>query len=403
MKRSPLAILFLTVFIDLLGFGIIIPLQPFYAKHLGADGFMVGMLSASYSFAQFLFSPIWGRLSDRIGRRPVLRFSMVMQALGFFIFGYADSLPLLFVARILAGVGGANISTAQAYIADVTPPEGRAKGMGLIGAAFGLGFVLGPALAGILAKAFNPSVPAYVAGALSLLNFLVASRFLPESLKVLGKKGDPQASRGELFAQGLKVPRLGLLWFVFFCNTFAFAAFEPTFALYANWRFNFDEAHTGYVFAFVGVIIAIMQGGVVGRLVKKVGEEPLVLAGIVCLGVALLLLPYAPTVPSLTADMGLLAIGNALIQPTITSLVSKASPFEYGGVLGVNQGLGSLARAGGPPLGGKLFDLSPTHGAPFLTAAAILLFSLVVSVIGFRRFPEALRVPGKEPSPVPVD
>src|SRR4051812_16079666 len=141
MKRSPLAILFLTVFIDLLGFGIIIPLQPFYAKHLGADGFMVGMLSASYSFAQFLFSPIWGRLSDRIGRRPVLRFSMVMQAIGFFIFGYADSLPLLFVARILAGVGGANISTAQAYIADVTPPEGRAKGMGLIGAAFGLGFV----------------------------------------------------------------------------------------------------------------------------------------------------------------------------------------------------------------------------------------------------------------------
>lgn len=395
MKKSPLAVLFVTVLIDLLGFGIIIPLQPFYAKSLGADGFTVGLLSASYSFAQFFFAPFWGRLSDRIGRRPVLRASMAIQALGFLIFGLAGSLPVLFAARILAGVGGANISAAQAYIADVTTPENRAKGMGLIGAAFGIGFVMGPALAGVLSRAFNPSVPAFVAAALCAGNFLVASRFLPESLPPEARRRRSESRAGarlQLFAQGLKAPRLGLLWLLYFVNTFAFSAFEPTFALYAHWRFGYDEAGVGYIFAFVGVVLAVTQGVAVGRLAKRFGEEWLVYVGVALLGGSIAVLPHAPSPALMLAAIGVLATGNALLNPGTSSLISKASPFEFGAVLGVSQGLGSLARALGPAVGGKLYDLSPvTRAGPFHFAGALLVLSLLLALYGLRRFPERLQ------------
>ncbi len=400
MKKSPLAVLFVTVLIDLLGFGIIIPLQPFYAKSLGADGFTVGLLSASYSFAQFFFAPFWGRLSDRIGRRPVLRASMVIQALGFLLFGLADDLTVLFAARILAGVGGANISAAQAYIADVTTPENRAKGMGMIGAAFGLGFVLGPALAGVLSRAFNPSVPAFVAAGLCAANFLVASRYLPESLTAEAMQSAREKKRGQrlqLFAHGLKVPRLGLLWILFFANTLAFSAFEPTFALYANWRYGYDEATVGYIFAYVGVVLAITQGVLVGRLARKLGEERLVYIGMLMLGGAIALLPHSPTPLVMMVVIGVLSTGSALLNPSTSSLISKASPFEFGAVLGVSQGLGSLARALGPAIGGKLYDLSPgTHVGPFHFAGGLLAVSLVAALVGLRRFPES------RPSAVPV-
>ncbi|MFN7135816.1 MAG: MFS transporter, partial [Myxococcales bacterium] len=182
-------------------------------------------------------------------------------------------------------------------------------------------------------------------------------------------------------------PRLGLLWLVFFFNTFAFAAFEPTFALFANWRFSFDEGSVGYLFAFVGVVLAVMQGGVVGRLSKRFGEEPLVFAGILLLALSLALLPHVPSPTVLLLDLGLLAAGNALLGPSTSSLISKASPFDYGIVLGVSQGLGSLARASGPALGGKLYDLSPDgHTAPFHFAAGVLVMTFGLAVFGLRRF-----------------
>jgi MFS transporter, DHA1 family, tetracycline resistance protein len=395
MKRSPLFIIFLTVFLDLLGFGIVIPLAPLYVKQFAADpasvGRLAGLLGTFYSLMQFLFAPVWGRLSDRVGRRPILLMSISGSCLSYLLFAvavWARSLPLLFGSRLIAGIMAANLATAQAYIADVTTPENRAKGMGLVGAAFGLGFVFGPALGGWLSQpGFSPVMVPAVAAGLCLFNVLLAAFRLPESLPAEARAAVPERRRGlRAMATALADPRIARLVQLLFLVTFAFTMMEWTLTLFVAGRFHFERKDAGYLFAALGVLIAIVQGGLVGRLVKRVGEAHLVVAGTLMMAVALALIPTTHSVPSLMAVMALLALGNGINNPSLSSLTSRAvDATEQGGILGAAQGFSSLARAVGPFCAGWLFDLGIAY--PYLGAAAVMTVAFLLSlrVLGERR------------------
>jgi len=389
MKRSPLVVLFLTVFIDLLGFGIVLPLLPYYAESFGAGPLTVTLLSSSYSLMQFLFAPVWGRLSDRVGRRPILVLSLAGSALSYLLFGLAGSLAALFATRLLAGVCAANISTAQAYIADVTTPETRAKGMGMIGAAFGLGFIFGPAVGGALSR-YGYAVPAFFAAGLSLLALALALFRLPESLRQrVGLPGG--AARGgfdlgRLWA-ALVHPGMGLLLLIFFCSVFAFANLEATFALFVERaaRFGYTARETGYLFAYMGVLMSLMQGGLVGRLARRFGERRLVAAGTLMLAAGLGVVPLAPGLGGLMGALALLAFGAGMNTPSLSSLISRsAGADEQGGILGVSQSMASLARILGPAWGGFAFEqFGPA--SPYFTAAGLMGVTFLVSVMLMRK------------------
>jgi multidrug resistance protein len=385
---SPLVIIFLTVFIDLLGFGIIIPLLPFYAEHFGASAFVVGLLSTSFSLAQFVFAPLWGRLSDRIGRRPVILVGLLGSAASYALFAVATSLPLLFVARTLAGIAGANIPTAQAFIADITTPEKRARGMGLIGAAFGLGFIFGPAIGGFLSH-WGYAAPAWFAAAISFANFAAAIVLLPESKP---EREEPErAGRIEVFRRALLRPHLPQVLLVFFLVITSFSSFEATFALYSERRFSFTPATIGYMFAWVGVVLATVQGGLVGKVVPRLGEHRIVPAALLVMSVALTLVPVSPNVPVLAAACGLLALGMGFNSPSIMSSISQlADSRDQGSTLGLSQSLGSLARIIGPMWGGFVFDQFGIR-VPFVTAAALMLVACGISLEAFRGFIPASR------------
>jgi multidrug resistance protein len=379
---SPLLIIFLTVFIDLLGFGIIIPLLPFYAESYGANAMTVGLLSTSYSLMQFAFAPIWGRWSDRIGRRPIILIGLLGSCLSYLTLALARSLVLIFAARIIGGIAGANIPTAQAYIADVTKPENRARGMGLIGAAFGLGFIFGPALGGVLTH-LGPSAPMWAASALCLANFVAAWFFLPESRATSGLGAG--IGRLEMFRRSLTRPRLLLLLLLYFIINAAFSSFESTFALFSERRFGFTAATIGYVFALIGVVLAFIQGVVVGRAVRSVGEHRIIPAAIAVVAVALALVPFSHSVPMLLAACAMLALGMGFNNPSLSSMVSRMTdPNDQGGVLGLAQSLGSLGRIVGPAWGGFLFDLfGPSM--PYLSAATIMMVAFFVALAGLSR------------------
>jgi DHA1 family tetracycline resistance protein-like MFS transporter len=384
---SPLVIIFITVFIDLLGFGIIIPLLPFYAETFGATALTVGLLSTSYSLMQFLFAPLWGRLSDRIGRRPVILIGLFGSFAAYLLFGLAQSLLVLFVARLCAGIAGANIPTAQAFIADTTTPENRAKGMGMVGAAFGLGFVFGPAIGGFLSQ-WGYSTPAFFASALSLANFTAACFLLPES-----RPKDPSrvvVSRSRLTALrwALTRPFLPLLFTIYFLVVAAFSSFEATFALFSEQRFGFTAKTIGYVFAFVGVILSIVQGGLVGRVAKRFGERRIVPAAILTIALGLALVPLAHSTRLLLGACGLLAVGMGFNSPSMVSLISRLSGRDdQGGVLGVSQSLASLARVIGPAWGGFVFDRFGIT-SPFFSAAAVMMVAFAISATGLRQLEE---------------
>lgn len=373
MKKSPLFILFMTVFLDLLGFGMVLPLLPYYAVTFGADAFAVGALLAVYSIMQLIFSPIWGRLSDRVGRRPVLIGSLFGSALGLLAFGLANSLLALFAARMFAGMAAATIGTAQAYIADSTTPENRAKGMGMIGAAFGLGFVFGPALGGVLAH-YGHGVPAFVAAGLAVANGVFAIARLPESL--------PLERRGEVVERGFSPRRLGRaaaipgmrpLMSLYFLAIFAFATMEATFPLLTLQLLKFTEVENGYVFAYIGVLIVILQGGLVGRLSRRFGEKRLVIAGSWLLGAGLAALPFASSLALLLVALVPLACGNGLCNPSLTSLISRTTEgHAQGETLGVAQSMASLGRILGPLWGGFAFAaLGPVP--TYATAGGLML------------------------------
>ena len=360
---KPIAIIFITVFIDLVGFGIVIPALPFYAEGelFNASPFQIGMLFASYSAFQFIFAPILGGLSDKYGRRPILFFSLLGSAIGYLFIGYATALWMVFLGRIVAGITGGNISTAQAYIADVTTKENRAKGMGLFGAAFGLGFIFGPAIGGILGD-YGIHVPFLFAAILTTANAIALYFILPESLKEedRNRESKKQNRFAELF-ESLKDSRFSILTGLYFLLVTAFSIMTATFALYTLFRFGYGVKANGYLFAYVGILAVIMQGFLFGKLANKFGEAWLVVVGSFILVGAFFVVPYVGPdfggLPGLLVGIAFFSIGNALSSPALTSLASKvASEKEQGKALGVMQSGASLARAIGPAIAGILLN-----------------------------------------------
>lgn len=382
MTRSPLAIIFFTVLLDLIGFGIVLPLLPAFAAEHSPAEWQIGLLMASYSFAQFLFAPVWGSLSDRIGRRPVLLISLTGSVLAYSLFAVAGSLAMLFAARLAAGAMAANISTAQAYIADVTPPERRARGMGLIGAAFGLGFVLGPALAGLLAHGSAAEAQArvgFAAAALSAADlafaFFLLKESLPEERRGLQQQGP---RRMELLRQALRTPALGAAILIFSLATIAWSSMEPTLVRLLTLQFNFDRPQIGYLFAGFGLYAAILQGGVTGRMAERVGEVRMIAAGALLLCLGMLLLPLAPGLPAVYAALALLGLGQSCLLPSIMAAISRlAAAAVQGGALGVSQSFSSLSRVIGPAMGGWLFGIDRRFS--FFAAAAAALAALLIA------------------------
>jgi DHA1 family tetracycline resistance protein-like MFS transporter len=376
-------VLFLIVLIDLIGFGLVIPLLPFYAVRFSASPQQVTMLLAVYSLMQLFTAPLWGRLSDRIGRRPVLMASMAASALAYLWLGAADALWMLFAARALAGACAGNIAAAQAYIADTTTPENRAKGMGLIGAAFGLGFIFGPALGGFLAgnnpATANLAAPAWLAAGLSLVALGGVFFVLRESLAPELRGQAPRRSRLGAVTGALRRPVLSRLLLIFFLVILAFAGMESTFALWAMRQFEWGPEQVGYVFAFVGVLSAVLQGGLIGRLTQRFGEERLLLCGLALIGVGLLALPFSRDLPILGVGVSGLALGMGLTQPSLNSLISRrAGSEEQGEVLGVSQSVGSLSRVIGPVVAGLLFsDLG--RNSPFLWGAGLVAVAFLLA------------------------
>jgi multidrug resistance protein len=381
-RRSPLVALFLTVFIDLMGFGIVIPLLPIYAEQMHATPFAAGMLIAVYSAMQLLFAPVWGRLSDRIGRRPVLLVSLAGSAVSYLLLAGAWSLEVLFAARILAGIAGANIPVAQAYIADVTTGSERTRGMGLIGAAFGLGMVIGPAIGGGLSL-LGPRIPECFAAALCLANVAIAVRRLPESLAPDRRRA--RAFRHPLSPSSLREavarPGAAALFAVFFFVTLGFAVLEGTFSLAAAHRYGYSAAQVDGLWIYMGVVAVLVQGWLVGRLARRVPERALVLAGTVALGAGFLSIPFAGAATGLLAALALVVGGQGLASPSLSSLISKTVDAPvHGEVLGVSQSLSAGARVIGPVGGGFVlhrFDTSSVFFVAAACAAAALAFGAI--------------------------
>lgn len=390
---TPLIIIFVTVFIDLIGFGMVIPILPFYANTapFNASPVEIGFLVSIYSWMQFFFSPVLGRLSDKYGRRPVLFISLLGSAVGYFVIGLAGTLTLVFAGRIIGGITGGNISTAQAYIADVTSKENRAKGMGLFGAAFGLGFIFGPALAGILSQ-YGVHVPFYCAAALSLVNAIALFFILPESLKP-GAHPEPADRKNRLveLVTSFADPRFSVINLVYFLLVTSFSIMTYAFVLYTAFRFGYNAEQNGYLFAFVGVISIIAQGFLFSIFVKKFGESKLIISGCFLMVASLFAVPFVGPafggLIGLLVGIAVLSFGNAFASPSLTSLTSKiAHEHEQGKSLGVMQSGASLARAVGPTIGGFLLNNRAgtmdnfTLYRTFWTASGIMFLALLMAI-----------------------
>jgi len=380
--RSPLILIFGTIFLDLVGFGIVIPVLPLYAERFGASPLVVGLLLGIYSAMQCLFAPILGKLSDRVGRRPVLLVSVIGTSAGFLLMGLANSLWLLFVARVIDGVTGGNISTAQAYIADVTSPEERSRGMGLIGAAFGLGFIFGPAIGGLLSH-FSLAAPFLFASVLAAANAVAIYFFLPESLPVERRSQTREhTSFLALFRQARQRP-LGVILTAYFFTVVSFSLLTATYALFTERRFGYNAAQNGYLFAGQGLLGAIIQGGLLGWLVKAFGDKNLVIAGTATLALSLFLLPMSTTTAFLLWVTTGVAIGHSLVLAPLNGLASKSvSEASQGQVLGMMQSASSFARIVGPVLGGWLLNYDALHltrafgRTPYLAGGAVTLIAV---------------------------
>lgn len=396
MRKPSVLVVFLTVFIDLIGFGIVLPLLPLYNKELGAAGWLVGVIQASFSAMQFLFAPAWGRLSDRIGRRPVLLSSTAAAAISYSIFAVgcgltgSKALWVILLSRVFAGICGANITVAQAYIADITPPQERSKKMGLIGMAFGLGFVCGPLIGAKGVAWFGNQGPGMVAAALCALNFVLALFILPESWK---PSSDHVASRPHLdqWMHTLSHPKIRLLIGVFFLATFCFASFETTLGLLIAKNFHLDlnsksaKTLTGYLIAYCGIIGAVVQGGATGRLVKRSGEPRVIANSMFLLTISLAPLPFVHSGHGwlswalLLVVLAVLAIGSSLTRPPVFGLISILTPAnEQGGTIGVAQSAGSLARIFAPVFAAGLLDFHPA--LPYLICSGIALITWIMVV-----------------------
>jgi MFS family permease len=392
--KAPLFLIFLTVFIDLVGFGIIIPVMPSYAQTFHASGFTIGLLMSAYSIMQFVFTPFWGRLSDHVGRRPILLLSLTASTLGYLIWGFSSSLAMLFISRLVAGAGNANIACAQAYVADITSQENRAKGMGLIGAAFGLGFVLGPAIGGLallggqLPLIFGPltshfsglQLIGFLAAALSLSDLILTFFLLPEPEKRSNAGSERFNLKPSFYFDVLKSEKLRTSLAIFFISTFAFANMEATLVLLTNKIYGFSDFQNEMMFTYVGLLIVFIQGGLIHRLVKKYGEKRLISVGCVLVAVGLLLTPLTSDLRVLALALALLAFGSGINTPSNQSMLSKlAQSDKMGGVLGVGQSLSTLGRIFGPLVGGAAFQYFGV-GCPYYIGASAMLVAFILSL-----------------------
>jgi MFS family permease len=405
--RSPKLFLFLTVLIDLLGIGIVLPLMPYYLKiveqssipWLAANrAIIVGALMASFALMQFLFTPVLGALSDRYGRRPILLISVLGSGLSYVLFGFAEYLSflgveivlaILFIGRMLSGITGASISTAQAYIADTTTPEERTKGMGMIGAAFGLGFMLGPALGGLLSM-ISLEAPAFVAAGLAFANVIFGYFKLPESLPPERRTVTPMREMNPVSRLSALLRRSSirpLLISIFLLNM-AFSGLQSNFAVFSDVRFGFGPLDNALIFTLVGLLAVVMQGFLIRRLVLAFGETRLAIAGMTTMACAFIAVALAPEAWMLFPAVGAIAIGDGMATPALTGLISRrVDAHEQGATLGGAQGLISLTRIAAPILAGMTFDLINVS-APYYLGGALIV--MAVAVVGSALLP-ALR------------
>ncbi len=380
--KAALTVLFITVFLDLLGFGLIIPILPIFAKELGASGLIIGVVASSYSLMQFLFSGFWGALSDRIGRRPVILISILIMVVAYLVFANAGSIIVLLISRLLSGLGAANLSAAQAFISDVSTPEKRAKNFGLIGAAFGLGFIVGPPLGGWLKDSFGIEWVGYTAALFSGFNFLLAYLILPESLLT---KNFASPLWQNPFGNLVKVLQQASLNQFFIINIIfitAFSMMQITAAILWHEKYQLSDAQVGYTFAFVGVLAVVIQGTLLGKFTSRFNEKSLLATGNILLSIGLLSMPFVPIhlfVPLELLALTFIGFGNAFINPMLSSILSaEVSAMQQGFYLGILQSSGSLARLIGPVIGGSLYDVHYTM--PYVAGAGLMLVSFGIAI-----------------------
>jgi len=386
MQKSRLTTIFLVVLVDMLGFSLILPLLPYYAETFGATPTIVGLLVASHAAAQMIGAPILGRLSDRFGRRPVLLVSIFGTLIGFILLGVGGSLLVLFISRVLDGITGGNITVAQAYITDVTDEKNRAKGLGMIGAAFGLGFILGPAAGGLLST-YGFAVPSFAAAGLALINLISVFFFLPESLTAEKRAALTTRPRAAFslssLSAALRRPRVGPLLHVRFFFGLAFAIFQSVFALYAQYRLNLDVRSTSFILTYVGVLSVIVQGFGVGRLTTRFSDRRLIMGSVSIMAVSLLGWALTPNVPVLLLVLIPTAVSGGILNTVLSSALTKAVyPEEIGGTLGLAASVESVTRVLAPTAGGLLLERAGAW-APGVFGAVIMLW--VVSFV-WRRF-----------------
>ena len=381
-NRSALTLIFTTVFIDLLGFGILIPILPTFAtKELHVDETAVGIAIAVYSFVQFFFNSFFGELSDKHGRKPVIVICLLLNALGYVIFAFTHTYFVLIISRIVGGIGGSSIGVAQAYIADITTKEDRSKGMGMIGAAFGLGFVFGPLIGGLLSK-FGYEVTGFASAGFSFLAFLVTIVLLPESnlnreaVEVRKRKLFDVSAVKNVFRK----KDLGLLITLFFILTFSVANIYGTFALLGYEAYHFTDLQNGYMYGIVGISAAIVQGGLIRVVTKYLKETKIIAIGSFLMMAGLALLPYGVNFLGLAIIVIIMSLGTGFLQPTLLSLISEVtSDKEQGTILGINQSFSAFARVLGPLWGGFAFEFLG-YAFPFLTGAFFTLFIVLLAL-----------------------
>ncbi|WP_372692517.1 MFS transporter [Brevundimonas sp.] len=402
LKTPALAVLFATVFINLVGFGLVVPLLPFFAQSLQAEAWQITLMFSAYSLGQFFAEPFWGRLSDRIGRKPVLLITLIANALGYLMLAFVPNIWLAIAVRLFTGLGAGNISTVQGYVADVTPPEQRAGRMGLIGAAFGLGFIVGPGLGGLLTQPqlghIGYQLPIFLAAALAALAAVGVVVFLRESRA----KADPAAPR-PAFLAGLKdardndvVSRVLIVTLIYMAG---FSAMESVFGLWAESRYQWDAREVGLSFMIVGIVSTLNQGFFAGKLARRFGESRVLAVGMLLFGSSLVLQVLAPVewFPATRLDLGALSIpvvqgwsipivmalgacGMSLAMPNISAMISRASPPDrQGAMLGLNMASSSVARIFGPMIAGALFS-GLGHDWPFLVGALLTIPAAVMAI-----------------------
>lgn len=374
--KKALPILFAVMFLVMVGFGIIIPIIPFYAEDLGASPTELGLLMAVYSFMQLIFAPYWGRVSDRIGRKPVIMIGTIGLALSFFLMALSTELWMLFVARIIGGVlSSANMPTIMAYAADITTEENRGKGMGIVGAATGLGFIFGPAIGGIFSDE-SLTMPFYLAGFASLFTFILVVFILKESLPKESRKDIPR-KRPNIF-QALRGPH-SIMYFLSFFVTLSLAGLEATFAYFAAETAGLGTKELGLIFMIMGLGSAVVQGGLVGALIKKFGEGSVIQLGIFVSALGFFLILFVNNFVTAAIFLTIFGIGNGVIRPSVSTLLTKRSKNKHGEVTGLISSFDSLGRIIGPPLGGMLFAMAielPYISGIILSTIALILYRI---------------------------